>query len=326
MPEGIYFVRADGSGLRWLAPPAGNPVIILGPSGFVQSDNTFLAVDPSGRLLAVTGVGPGPDGTPALQIFLVDIASGARTQLTRLAATAAPCCVLFGANRTIFYYDEAVHSAFSVRTDGTGLGPIPPIDALPGAALVRQFAIAGDGAVFLSVPLDGTPKQMYANASRIQEVFRIEGHRVLQLTSFGQSDTVQVEPTRGGVQFGSSADPFGENPDGVCQLFAIDSLGGHLRQLTHFPYDHRPKNGCLLLADASCTINGDVWDRRTGMVGVVSSCDALGRNPDGEQVFTMRPDGSRIRQITSFRGIEKFPDGSVRVELGGPYGYSAPLF
>jgi hypothetical protein len=54
----------------------------------------------------------------------------------------------------------------------------------------------------------------------------------------------------------------------------------------------------------------------------VSSCDPLARNPDGEQIFGMRPDGTGLRQLTSFRGVEE-SDGSVNVELPGPVRYAA---
>jgi len=56
-----------------------------------------------------------------------------------------------------------------------------------------------------------------------------------------------------------------------------------------------------------------------------SACDPLGANRDGYQLFAMRPDGSGLRQLTGTSGITANPDGSIRVELPGPFAYSAPV-
>ena len=55
-----------------------------------------------------------------------------------------------------------------------------------------------------------------------------------------------------------------------------------------------------------------------------SSCDPLDGNPFGDQLFAMRPDGSGLRQLTDAAGFTQNPDGSFRVELPGPFAYSAP--
>jgi len=54
-----------------------------------------------------------------------------------------------------------------------------------------------------------------------------------------------------------------------------------------------------------------------------SGCDPLSTNSYGIQVFAMRPDGSGLRQLTDTAGFTTNPDGSIRVELPGPFGYSA---
>jgi hypothetical protein len=51
----------------------------------------------------------------------------------------------------------------------------------------------------------------------------------------------------------------------------------------------------------------------------------VGANPVGDQIFTMRSDGSGLRQLTAMRGMEVDPDGTVRVELPGPIAYSTPV-
>jgi hypothetical protein len=39
----------------------------------------------------------------------------------------------------------------------------------------------------------------------------------------------------------------------------------------------------------------------------------------------MRRDGSGLRQITAFRGVERFPDGAVQVEMAGSAAFSAVI-
>ena len=61
----------------------------------------------------------------------------------------------------------------------------------------------------------------------------------------------------------------------------------------------------------------------TEAVVFASNCDPLGANPLGAQGFAMRPDGRGLRQLTDASGITRSPDGSVSVELPGPFAYSA---
>jgi hypothetical protein len=56
-----------------------------------------------------------------------------------------------------------------------------------------------------------------------------------------------------------------------------------------------------------------------------SNCDPLGANQVGYQLFAMRPDGDGLRQLTDASGMTTEPDGSFRVELPGPFAYSAPV-
>jgi len=56
-----------------------------------------------------------------------------------------------------------------------------------------------------------------------------------------------------------------------------------------------------------------------------STCDPFHVNPSGEQIFAMRPDGGGLRQLTDASGMTANPDGGIRVELPGPYAYSAVL-
>jgi hypothetical protein len=52
-----------------------------------------------------------------------------------------------------------------------------------------------------------------------------------------------------------------------------------------------------------------------------STYNPLGSNPSGAAILTMRPNGAGLRQLTRTRGIVVGADGSVTVELPGPFGY-----
>ncbi|HKA29698.1 MAG TPA: hypothetical protein VKH82_10000, partial [Candidatus Binatia bacterium] len=71
--EGIFFVRADGSGLRRLGPPS-RFQFFLGQFSW--------PVSPDGRTIAFIDLGPSTAGYDAPQVFLLDIRSGGRRQLT----------------------------------------------------------------------------------------------------------------------------------------------------------------------------------------------------------------------------------------------------
>ena len=154
------------------------------------------------------------------------------------------------------------------------------------------------------------------------------------MTNFRRQDTLTalVDVNRDTVFFEASADPFGENPSQNCQLFSIDRLGANLRQLTNFrekvagyEIEHSVQ-GCLTSAlGLGCAAyvgapfgQQDPWSRS---LIFYSNCDPLGTNPNGAQIFTMRPDGSGLRQLTESRGLVKEADGTYSGELPGPFAY-----
>ncbi len=129
------------------------------------------------------------------------------------------------------------------------------------------------------------------------------------------------------------------NPEGYCQIFSVNTFGRGLRQATHLN-----SRVCQPLYGPGCFQGQGIGygfyrllfqDPVTKAVVFGSNCDPLGTNRAGYvhdslydavyQLFAMRPDGSGLRQLTDAAGFTSNPDGSIRVELPGPFAYSAPL-
>src|SRR5262249_2228691 len=129
------------------------------------------------------------------------------------------------------------------------------------------------------------------------------------------------------VLFEASADPFHENPGQICQLFSISTRGGDLRQLTHLPWNGRPATfGCrntALAMGSGITPLSTTAEQVSGTVLFQASCDPVGANPFGEQIFAIRPDGSGLRQLTNARGMTTDADGTVHVEMPTPFAYQS---
>jgi hypothetical protein len=346
--EGIFFVRADGSGLRRLGPASRVPTFVAVNDvhtpiglGFPKTQLVF-AVSPNGRSIALIDLGPDTAGNEAPEIFLLDVRSGRRTQLTHLSRVAAGGDLRFPSfldSRTIGFYSgysaasgsNGPLKAYLVKTDGTGLHEVLGTPtAVPGARVVPQFGVTGARQQILLVTFPDEQPVNTVFGGAVTELFLSAGKNLLQLTTFHRVDTgVALSFARGRLFFIASADlPPGENPAGFCQIFSIDTLGGRLRQVTHLPPDGRaPDAGCLNEGPGVCTIDRDsgvVTDRVTGTVLFGSSCDpVVGRNPFGGQLFAMRRDGSGLRQLTVTRGMTIDPDGTVHVENPGPFAYAS---
>ena len=346
--EGIFFARADGSGLRRLGPASRFPSFAVVKDvnspiglGFPPTQLVF-GVSPNGRRIALIDLGPDTAGNEAPEIFLLDLRSGRRTQLTHLSPVASDGDLRFPSfldSRTIGFYSgyslsRAPLRAYRVQTDGSGLQEaIPTPTVIPDARIVPHFAITTARQQILLVTFPDERPVNSAFGGAVTELFLSYGKNLLQLTNFDRVDTgAALSVARDRLFFIASANlPPGENPAGICQIFSINTRGGGLRQVTHLPPDGPPPDtGCLNVGPGVCTIDrnfGVVTDRVTGTVLFGSSCDPVGRNPVGEQLFAMRPDGSGLQQLTATRGMTIDPDGTVHAENPGPFAYaSEPAF
>jgi hypothetical protein len=338
--EGIYIVRADGSGPPRRIGPASSRVSLQGSGTYIDED-LFFSFSPDGRTIVYTDMGPDAAGEYAVQVVTLDVTTGRRTQLTRLppgvhkvSPTLKPtCCGRFLDAETIAFTSyvnpnglnpQGDFRAFTIHRDGTDLRVVAAPIAVPGGALVPVFGVGGPGphseVLSLRMPYPAHPIPIFP----AQEVFLREGTNVTQLTNFGLADTVGLflSVDRRRVIFSASADPLRTNSKKNCQLFSVDTVGAHFRQLTHFDSGEPAVASCVLGPPPGCGIPAVVRDRQTGTIVFTSSCDPFGTNPFGTQLFAMRPDGSGLRALTDARGLVVEADRSVTVELVGPFDYA----
>lgn len=325
--EGVFVVNADGSGLRRIADARTAPSFVLEAAVNVRA----FAFSPDGRRIVTVDDGPGPNGEVAPQVVVIDVRDGSRHTLTQLplgppAERFPPtCCATFVDAQTVAFASNSNPAGmnpqqafilFTVGTDGSGLSMVDPLLDLPGT-VSPLFAVTGAraGAVILEIA--------NGNGGVSPEVFFFdERSNILQLTNFGRPDTLSVLLDRGGetIYFPASADPGGANPTNNCQIFAVPTIGGAARQLTDFGDGADSFFGCLFSPLPGCAVGSIFQDRVHGTLVYHSSCDPLGENPFGNQIFAMRTDGSGLRQITATRGSVSNGDVAV-VELPGPFGY-----
>jgi len=348
--KGIFWVRADGTGLRRLGPPSRARFFdVTQGSVFEGAGRLNLSFSPDGRTIAFVDKVPGVDGQEADQIVTVDVATGTRTQVTHLppavppagSSVDAPTVInpRFVDERTISFFasanpdglnPEGIYLTMTTRTDGSGLEvPLPVPVALPGGTVDLRFVITGNRPQAIIVIVPGTPTNDPPVITQIWEIFLVDqGNNILQLTNFRRSDTwsALVDVDREHVYFTASADPLGTNPSGNCQMFSTDRLGRHLRQLTNFRETERSIVGCSGQAwPRGCSVAAVWQDARSRTLVFYSNCDPLGTNPNGGQIFAMQPDGSGLRQLTDSHGLV-FESGALIGELPGPWAYGPYLY
>ena len=253
--KGIFFVGADGRGLRRLSPrTTGIKIVAPDSTGpFGPNDVFYFAISPDSRTVAFTGLGPDSDGRESKQIVALDIASGTDRQLTSFpggtvsTASSSSTYPSFADNQTVVFFTSDVK--WRVKLDGSGLEPLPSVIAVPGARVVPSFSVSGASGAVLHGLLPGAVEGYNPFGDPISEVFLVSsGTHTLQLTNFRRADTLGWSLYRGRVLVEASGNPLGTNPAGLCQLFSVGRFGGGLRQLTHLPPDAaggRQPVGCL---------------------------------------------------------------------------------
>lgn len=330
--KGIFALRADGTGLHRVGAPTGVPP--YAPNLEFVFD--AIAFSPDGRLIALTDKGPGPSGEDAGQIIIIDLATGARNQITHLPPITSSdrYPAIFGPIfldlQTIAFFTSTGPTDFianRVKVDGSEFEMLP-VTAPPGAHFVPQFAITGNRLSAFPAVVPGHPSgpPLFVYPANHFELFSLEGPNFLQFTNFQRYDTAVngalIDPDARRVFFAASADPLGTNPNENCQLFSIDRNGADLRQLTNIPISHRSLCGCTCPATAyGCGIPAlRAQDALTSTLVFSDVCDIFGTTGTG-QIFAVRPDGSGSRALTNLRGIFTDADGAVHVELPIPFAY-----
>jgi hypothetical protein len=282
------------------------------------------------------------------QIFLLDLDEPPgqnKRQLTGLDGRESPdrCCELFldkasGFNAFPGFYltYHAQNQVWGVRKDGTEKSVSPlTVTIDPAAESGRRVAYQPEATPpprqLMWVPvLPPTGNVLQRSAV---EVFWVDGRAYGQVTNFNRLDTFAfggfIFHDRG---FFTASAPSNRNPDEACQLFSKGLPFGGTRQLTRFAQDGPPV-GCGKRAPGGLFIEGDEpgcsmskfeGDPVTGAIVFSSSCDVVhGLNPFGEQIFAMRPDGTGMRQLTRTQGRTIDPDGTIHVELPGPFAYTS---
>src|SRR5262245_23500188 len=355
--KGMFLVRADGSGLRRLGPASRDPSFRIGPPGinarytFSVVFSTSIPFSPNGRRIAFTDLGPGPEGGETVQIVVLDLVSGRRTQVTHLPSASLPPSVrtprfvtaypTFVDDRTVRFFTyldpdgstpEHHLAGFTVQIAGGMLKPIPTPVGAAGGPVVPIFGVAQLTTNLFNLTLPGVPANAFPGSDfPITEIFiQVGKNNLVQLTHFNRVDTFSafLNGTRTRAFFRASADPLGTNPYGNCQIFSVDTLGSGLRQVTHFnPGRPVAQPACALDSPPGCFVGYEFvgQDPVTKAVVFDTACDPLGANPFGDQIFAIRPDGTGLRQLTDAAGFTTHPDGSVRVELPALFAYSATL-
>lgn len=347
--KGLFVIGSDGRGLRRLGPPSRARswhLYVDKGRAFNSTVDSAFSFSPDGSTLLLVDRGPGPAGEDALQVVTVDVATGRRVQVTRLPdapdhpvthphpVTFAP---VFAGNRRIVFSTYANPDGlnpggklalFTVRENGANLRILRLPEFARVNTIVPAFGITGRGTTVLNLNLPGVPKNtldVFSGPPVITEVFLLDGDNLLQLTNFGYIDTSRqlLSVDERTAYFHASADPLGTNPTNNCQLFAMDTLGRQLRQLTFFREGERSLKGCDVSSPPGCAIVQTWEDPVTRSLVFLSSCDPFGTNPYGVEMFALHPDGSRLRQLTRTQGFTEYPDGSVRTEFVGPVSYSA---
>jgi hypothetical protein len=348
--EGIFVVRADGSGLRRIGPASRNPSFRVNFPGAAEVDWLFH-FDADGSRIAFTDIGPGPSGD-TVQIFTMDLATGERHQVTRLPPARVVERGRVSTGYLSFLDDDTIAfssysnpvidgeelnpenqpRSFSVKTTVTANDPdnptrlrVVPFFAEPGntRSIIEAFQITGPEPAARILWVEGKPVDGPGFFGDVTlELFVLDSARVLQLTDFHSCCTQASEMSadRQRIFFVARADPLGTNPCNARNIFSIDSTGADLRQLTRRMEGEPSREECDLALGCGIPSDRIHQDPVTRSLVFASNCDPFGTNPNpGGQIFAMHPDGTGLRQLTHSRGRIDLSDGSVTKENHGQW-------
>jgi hypothetical protein len=332
--KGMFLVQADGRDLRLrrlgpasqdacfrIVPDFGSPTLFRGTT------SCQINFSPNGRTIVFSDRGPGPPAEDAVQVVTLDVVTGERFQVTHLPPVigldpaALPIQSLFFLDdETIAFATNNPDGSFNYSLVNKSDGKEPDnvsVIVIPGGHFDQSFEITGKEPAAAGIQVDGVPEN---GPGAIFEAFIFERDQALQLTNLHRVDTAnaRLSADRKRVFFVASAD-LGENPFENCQIFSIDRLATDLRQLTHFDEGEHTRYGCRALLPPGCTMYGIGVDPVTATVLFYSSCDPSGTQSNGGQIFAMRPDGTGVRALTDTRGFVTEADGTLTVELAGPW-------
>jgi hypothetical protein len=359
--EGMWLVRADGTGLRRLHEPIRvSQFKVLPEYPYAQVAPDTIRFSPDGRRIVFTDL----DDQDVEQIFTTRIANGrTRTQLTSLPRATASKPWAPATGWASFIDDETIgfvtHADYPPGANPEGgrrqftvgvRGKKGPLDVTAdsdrGSSLGKPgFTIVGGGSLYqlevASAPANSGP----TSGRTVEEIAFLTEADSLQLTNFGRADTAGAVLDMHGKRafFSASANPNKstcrtcDNPSENCQIFSIGNRGQGLRQLTHFRHTDQSTMGCIPLPveEGPLTeihdgcfvfVNGEY--AIGGAVVFETSCDPFCSRIHGERpcnlggnIFAMRPDGSGMRQLTHARTVTRLPEGGIHVELPGPWAY-----
>jgi hypothetical protein len=267
----------------------------------------------------------------------MELPGGKRRQVTHLTAgeppppyerVISPPTFLTPGIIDFWYHVGGTSELWRIDVDGTNLhrARLPEEPSLgSGGRVVQAFRRSRRDYDIFQVTFPG---QAADDPGRMPiELFRNVSDRYgLQLTNFGRSDTAAFWGRPRDLLFYASADPLGENPSHTCQIFRISPLATGIRQLTHLSQKGPSREGCDVTIRPGCGLLAvNQFGHAPRAITFFSDCDPLGTNPDGAQVFAMRWDGSRMRQLTHTRGVTRAADGSVlELEVPGPVARGGP--
>lgn len=342
-PEGFYVADTATGSLRFLGHKTAIAASEIDPRGSLDPSRwrrngaaSTIGIAPNGKAIAYVDYDhePGSPGDGNLQVMVLDVVTGRRSQLTDFASSD---CTPIGSshalsyptfldNRTVRFGRNAPArpgepcdlEACDVRRGGKGprCRDVPRVQGVP-ISIDPALSISGRQRSVFTVPVAPTVDDV---RPAISELYVRNGGEFLQITKLGSSSTRArfMSPDGRRVFFITSADPFGTNPGKRCEVFSVGTNGRGLRQITRFNYDPSVPPGevlegseCASSGKPGCVIGKMVHDARTNAVVFMSNCDLLGTGISGEQAFAMWPDGTGVRQLTRARGCT----GSCRFDL-----------